>query len=294
MTQAPWAAQRVDQVVRLAADWLADPAIRELVRRLGGPATASPAALKEWSSQTLDTRQGLERRDAPPVAWPVETIEAILDAATELGLICTASPSLRAYDVTVILGGTTTGNQLRVQCVSEVLRDRVDLGLIALLSAERCLGAREHESDPDSVGESEWQNLLRHADLTFGPLQADPSRTGEEQGDHCLVGPAGRRLRVLIAPPPHGRPRPSTLDAARFLTERVPAWQRASMLLVTSAIYAPYQFFAVAPLLLNAGSRRVELIGTRTATRGRDRQRLAQLLAQEIHGGILSAVELVG
>jgi hypothetical protein len=65
------------------------------------------------------------------------------------------------------------------------------------------------------------------------------------------------------------------------------------VLLITSAIYAPYQFFTSAPLLLARGVGWVELVGTPTAT-DRAGQLLAQRLGQEIHSAIAGAVELVG
>jgi hypothetical protein len=70
-------------------------------------------ALVEWSRRILDTRRGAERRDAIPTTWTPEHIRELLSAAGPLGLLHTAAPCRAAYDMTVLLGGATTGNRLR-------------------------------------------------------------------------------------------------------------------------------------------------------------------------------------
>jgi hypothetical protein len=95
---------------------------------------------------------------------------------------------------------------------------------------------------------------------------------------------------VLVAPPPPGRSRPNTRDAVRFLLDDLPLVMSGSCLLVTSAIYAPYQFFTVAPLLCD-GTRHVELVGTPTAFDASDRQ--VQRIAQELHAAIAEAAGLL-
>ena len=106
------------------------------------------------------------------------------------------------------------------------------------------------------------------------------------------VGASGRRLRLLVASARSAGTRATTADAIRFALERLAPSERRHTLLVTSAIYAPFQFFRGAPLLLADGAHSVELVGTDTA-RSSDPLRLAQRLAQETHAAIEAATNLL-
>jgi hypothetical protein len=64
------------------------------------------------------------------------------------------------------------------------------------------------------------------------------------------------------------------------------------MLIITSAIYAPYQFFVGAPIALSDGAERVELVGTPTSADGNTKL-LAQRIGQEIHGALNTAAKLL-
>jgi hypothetical protein len=64
------------------------------------------------------------------------------------------------------------------------------------------------------------------------------------------------------------------------------------VLLLSSAIYTPFQFFRIAPELLSAETLRVEFVGIPT-DKGVDRRTLAQRLAQETHATIHAATDLL-
>jgi len=216
------------------------------------------------------------------VVWDDAHIDAVLSAAAPLGLLETAPPQQHAYDATLLLGGAAAGNRLRTEFAARLARDGVDLGLLSLVTADRPISAREHESDPDSRQEAtESQHLLRMVAELFGSLtdlgHAGQFRTAE-----------GQFVRLLVAPASTPDARATTADGIDFFLKHVMA---SRVLLVTSAIYAPYQFFAAAPMLVEAGIRYVELIGTPTATDG-DRGLLAQRLAQEIHAALTAVAML--
>jgi hypothetical protein len=63
------------------------------------------------------------------------------------------------------------------------------------------------------------------------------------------------------------------------------------MLIITSAIYAPYQFFTIAPQLLAAGTEHAEFVSTAAQTTG-DKAVLAQRIAQEIDSAINATCHL--
>lgn len=293
-----WTAATPHEIVLRARRWIDSDPLRQLVHVLGGPSDVrSPGTLACWSSRTLDTRCGTERRDSEPVAFPRPWIDALLEAAAPLGLMQTTTPSRDAYGATLLLGGATTGNRLRTQLLARAMRAGLDPGVVVAVTADRPLTAHERASDPDSIADAaEWEHLLRCVGEQLGPL----SELRDERGaigasawqDRVLRAPDARIVRLLVAPPRAGRKRAGTADGIAFALERLSRDERRDILLVTSSIYAPYQFFVAAPMLVGAGVRSVELIGTPTATDG-PRELLAQRVAQEIHAAIEAAASLL-
>lgn len=111
-------------------------------------------------------------------------------------------------------------------------------------------------------------NLLRYLADTFGPLQASASTNGGTGSaswqDHEFDTAMGTNLRVLVTPSSSAHRRANTSDSLTFLLDRIPLVRRRHVLIITSAIYAPYQFFAGAPVASSDGADHVELVGTPT------------------------------
>jgi hypothetical protein len=295
---APWLAASRAEVVDRAQHWLASAALAELIGQLGGPdpAQADARTLRDWSAESLDTRRGAERREARATDWDAAWIDPLLHSARPLGLVATATPVLPAYDVGLLLGGATTGNRLRTQLAANLMQSGVTFAELVALTAARPLSPGELRSEPDSANDTtEWQNLSRYLHRYFGPLQSDTISTGGDSTqawrEENLVGLDGDKLRLTVAPSPTAQSRATTSDAVCFYLTRTPKDRRASILIITSSIYAPYQFFTVAPLLLDAGVAHAELVGTPTAQD--DSKRLAQRVAQEIHAAIEAASRLL-
>jgi hypothetical protein len=141
--------------------------------------------------------------------------------------------------------------------------------------------------EPGSANDrTEWRNLLRHVDNTFGLLPSYRHVKTEHRPDSLLTR-TGMHVRLLVAPSIRGR-RPTTSQQLLYLGRRIPRANRRSILLVTSAIYAPYQFFVGAPPVLAEGTDHAELIGTPTGMYG-DMRRIAQRIGQEVHAAIDAA-----
>jgi hypothetical protein len=284
-----WTASSADQAVELARRWLYSSALDHLVRALGGN-WRNPRELSAWSAATLDTRAGRERHHAPRVAWDDTMVGHILDAAEPLGLARTAPATHEAYDITMLLGGTATGNRLRTELAKQLATSGVDLGLLVIVAADRPLADLERHREAvadDQMLESE--NALANVQRAFGVMRPSASSGSPDARDRTMrLGP--KKVRLLIAPPGGDRARANTVDAIRFAVARLAPIERARMLLVTSAIYAPYQFFVASPILLEAGASLIELIGTATAF-DVDRRALAQRVGQEIHAAILAATQ---
>jgi hypothetical protein len=285
--------------VPAARRWLASAAFQRLVAALGGPAPVAGnlGDLVRWSASVLDTRRGAERRDSALTTWTAEQVQALLSAAGPLGLLETTEPGRSSYGVTLLLGGATTGNRLRTRLARDLLSAGVDLGMIVAVTAERPLSTREHATDPESVKDpTEWSNLLRYLDGAFGPLRTGATVTGCAGNgfwqDQEYRTAAGRNLRVLVAPSSSTHRRANTSDGLAFLLERIPAQQRNHVLIITSSIYAPYQFFVGVPIVSSDGAERVELVGTPTSTGG-DTNLLAQRIAQEIHAAVNAVTTLL-
>ncbi len=297
-----WRAERLGDVLSAAARWLASPALADLSSALGGPdIRATPddlAAIARWSQRVLDTRGGAERHEVAMATLPEDAVPLLIDAGRALGLLATRGPELRGYDLTVILGGTAVGNRLRVALAGDLDRRGVDLGTIAGLAAHRPLTASERVTGQrPAAGNSEWQNLLDEIGRVFGCDAAGRYALDDQPGefqtalDHEFTSPAGRPVRILVAPSRSALRRADTRDSVDYLIRRVPPGHRRRALVVTSAVYAPYQFFVVAPRLLAGGTQHAELVGTATETAG-DRPLLARRIAQEIHSAITAAREL--
>jgi hypothetical protein len=68
--------------------------------------------------------------------------------------------------------------------------------------------------------------------------------------------------------------------------------QRRHVLIITSTIYAPYQFFVGAPVVLSDGAEHAELVGSPTGTDG-DTNLLAQQIAQEVNAAVNAATTIL-
>jgi hypothetical protein len=293
MNPSLWVAASLPEVTDRARRWLTDDILDQLIRQLGGPPPAieNLAELCAWSTSVLDRRRGAERREARPLDLPPDSLDALLQAADPLGLVRTAPPIRNHYDAVIVLGGATTGNRLRTQLVRDVLRT-VETDLLVALASDRPISRSELIDEPDSAADgAEWQNLVRYFDQSFGLVTEERGTPGMQSNDQAYRTNGGTPLRVLIAPRHEAR-RPTTMQQLAFLRERIPETNRHSILLVTSAIYAPYQFFAAAPALLVDGAEHAELIGTETSMIG-DFRRLAQRIGQEVHAAIEAATRLV-
>jgi hypothetical protein len=293
-----WCAERLADVEKMAREWLASPQLRAVASEMDGAADSEldPTALAQWSAEILDTRSGSERREAPAVESPPARAAALLELAKYWGMLETQGPQRDTYEATILLGGTTTGNRLRTELAKRCAKEGTRLGVLVAASAERRISDTERRSDPDAVDESEeWENLLRNVAEIFGPLSPGVEETGGAGAgswkDASFSSP-GPEIRLLVAPPREGRSRANTGDALSFLQDRLSLPDHPHLLLITSAIYAPYQFFVAAPVLLAGHAQSVELIGTATAI-SEDRHLLAQRLAQETHASIDAAISLL-
>lgn len=301
LSQVPWVAGRPGDVLAAARERLAAPALSALIRRLGGPGIQNfpgdLAAFLEWSRRVLDTRGGVERHEAPTVRFPRDTYSTFLSAGRELGMLAPRPPLLTGYDLTVILGGTVIGNHLRAALAADLAQRGISLGTVVGLTAHRPLTPLELTAVEPHSESSEWENLLREINGALGPATTWAPEIGEildsyqSALDRDFTLGEGGPMRMLVAPSSETGRRANTSDAVWYLTGKIPPAARTRVLLITSAIYTPYQYFLAAPILLSAGTRHAEIIGTRTSADA-GLPLLCQRIAQEIHSAASAAYRL--
>ena len=290
MNHDAWTASRRTDVVDRARAWLLSDEMRDLIAQAGGPIPSIDHLqdLRTWSQHYFDTRHGAERHDTDRFVHPPAVIEALVDAAEPLGLMHTPPATRSAYDTLVILAGTATGNRLRTALAHSVLEHVATRSVVALAS-DRELSPSERTAPSDVA--TEWQDLKACLVAAFGPLRTPSDRSGDPQ-DQEFIDDRGQRLKVTVVPRVRGQ-RPTTREQLRFLNARTPRSDRDAVLIVTSAIYVPYQFFSAAPELLTDTPHHAEMIGTPTSRTVRDDVSFAQRVAQEIHAAIDAATSLV-
>jgi hypothetical protein len=266
-----WVARSLDDVRDRRRQWLAVPTLVDVVRHFSGPAYRGTeedlAALVKWSRATLDTRGGGERQAAPHATMATEQVAALIASAGPLGLLETAPPSLRQYDLAAVLGGTAVGNALRTAYLTQALAAGLRCRLVVGLGATRRLTDDERHAEPSAMSHA---TEIEHLERLL---------------DESVAGHA--ELLILTAPSSRPGRRADTADAVHHLVASTPPQRRRSIVAITSAIYVPYQYFVAAPLLLSAGCHHVEMVGTRTSTEV-DSRLLAQRVAQEIHSTLVA------
>jgi hypothetical protein len=246
--------------------------------------------LREWSTQHLDSRAGGERHEARPMEYTPEQIRTLHQAAGPLGLLQTAGPSEAAYDLTVVLGGTVTGNEVRAGFTFSLSDSGFDLGKIVGAAGYRQLSSSERSLAFDagavpSAQHDEYEHLAWVLHRFGSASTRRVLRSGGEPASFDswrieVLERDGQAATYLVRPPSRraGR-RADTLDAVLF-TRRNLGTRTGRTLVVTSSIYVPYSFFLLAPHASPAEP--IEVIGTPTSHSDQpDRQ--AQRFAQEIH-----------
>lgn len=282
-----WAAASAWEVLELGRDWLLAPALSDLLKALDGPGIAHPdqdlPALLQWSAAVLDTRHGAERQAAAPSNFPARQVSALLAAAGPLGLLATTPPTTNSYDTFIVLGGTTTGNELRAQLARELVGSLTQAGKIIGLTAARPLTSAERATTNCRTEAEHLDAVLEATFITGIRQRGEPPSSDKQPGPETITAPS--QITTMTAASSRAGQRADTRDAITCLIERIPPRTRQKVLIITSAIYAPYQFLVAAPLLLASATRFTEIAGTPTATSGPS-QVLAQRIAQEIHATI--------
>jgi hypothetical protein len=165
-TPQPWVSRGDRNELRHRAwQWVNSEALRAVLDAFGAEAEdpANLPKLREWSTQHLDSRAGGERHEARPAQYTSEQIRTLYQAAGPLGLLRTAAPSEAAYDLTIVLGGTVTGNETRVAFTFNLRNSGIDFGKLVGAAGYRQLPPAEKRLALDAgAGPSAQRDEYEH------------------------------------------------------------------------------------------------------------------------------------
>ena len=294
-----------DDVERLVSEWVHRPALRELVQAFGGtwPTRSTlPSLLHHLMefSAIWDLRAGASRSELPFIDSEVSPFNNVPAAADALGLVHQSPPTGEGCDYVYVLGGLATGTTSRIK----YLKSLIDSDLIrpsqgiAVLGSFRRLTNKEHdflaERYPELAAATTEVDLLKGQIDTAFPTDAEWNidLDGKPTNDHRRTQLHAHRdstpiQHVLAAASSDPERRPAnTADTLEFAAERLALSAGAHLQLITSAIYAVYQFFDAIRVLGLRGMA-IEMLGVPPEQSPTPQRPAAQV--QELRSSIRSA-----
>jgi hypothetical protein len=251
-------------------EWVSHPALRRIVEIDGGAWPQGSleervAKLHDFSGR-WDFRGGASERLAIGAADLQLDTDELLVRAGQLGLTDSVAPVDAGYDHGIVLGGTALANIYRVQRLFELQAGGTTMAASACLTALRELGRDECaivESRPDIAslveGATTEFDVMVAAVTHFGGGVAKVSRAASDNPHLASARAAIDQTLVIAAPSADPSRRANTLDNYNAYLDRVE--QRQTVLVVTSSIYLPYQFFVALQALGWHRALTVEAIG---------------------------------
>ena len=238
------------------ADWTDQPALRRIIEAEGGrwpegSIEEQVEALHDFSAR-WDFRGGAERLEIER-ASPKEHDDSLLADAAELGMTAADRPTSDRYDHGLVLGGTALASIYRLRRLYELRDGGLDIGRVAVLTALREVGEPELQAvrgrpEIAAIVEQSPQtefDVMVHATELFSQSSSTVERTPHPnpnlESAQAQIGDAV----VLAAPSADPERRANSRDNYDVYANQIgPA---DSVLVVTSSIYLPYQFFSRHP-----------------------------------------------
>lgn len=258
-----------DAVRDFIAQWVQHPALREIVESEGGEwpggtLAEQVAALHAFSSR-WDYRGGAERLDLS--AGDQRHDEArISDAAEQLGLTRAESPASTDYDYALVLGGTALASIYRVRRLFDFLEGEISVNEAAVLTALRTIGASEfdlvrsrNDFAPLVDGAVTEFDVMTNAVAHYARATAAITQTPHTNPHLASATAQVGDTLVLAAQSADPERRPNTRDNYDVYTARI--GRADAVLIVTSSIYIPYQFFVALQALGWEAPRTIEAVG---------------------------------
>jgi hypothetical protein len=280
--------------------WIRSPELAALAEVFGAPSPSlDTGPLLAWyddlSSDHWDFRGGKERNLAERPTLTPEQTDAAMEAAAALGLSAPSPPSRDTYDYCLILGGLVRACVTRPRFAAELASQGTAFEQVVALG-----GFRPLDGDEFALAElmgirasNEFQAMdagIRQAFKIDYPATQKFGEGSEGNSDWRIHDYAEARCSVVAAPSsdPAIR-RANSADTFVWWAEREPEIYGAHVLLVTNAIYVPYQGSAATQVLGMRFGLQVETIGVSAsaADLGEHTQSFtASNYLQEIRSGI--------
>ena len=257
-------------VLAMLAGWLETPGLRAIVEDDGGTWPASGGLLERLEalhefSQRWDFRGGAERLDIGGPRLALDE-DRLLAGAAGIGLTVAADPRRSQYHHALVLGGTALASINRARRLGELVGGGLGVAHPAALTALRVIAANERDvlsQHPEladlAAGAATEFDVLAAAMARY--LGGDPQIERHDDDNPHLSSARATVGRALVLAAPSSAPdrRANTSDNYRVYAERV--HDGDSVLVVTSSIYLPYQFFTA---ILELGWQRaisIEAVG---------------------------------
>ncbi len=251
------------------ASWVGHPALRRIVEADGGTWPVGSLdeqveALHEFSRR-WDFRGGAERLDMASGRLQLD-VDRLLADAGELGLTLADPPSQSRYDHALVLGGTALASIYRLRRLYELREAGLDVGTVAVLTALREVSEPELElvrTRPNIAhivsGSTTEFDVMAAATAAFSHSSARVEH--EAHSNPNLASAQAQVDDAIVLAAPSGDPsrRANTRDNYDVYAKRIGPTD--SVLVVTSSIYLPYQFFVAVQALGWQQPRTIEAVG---------------------------------
>jgi hypothetical protein len=242
-------------VLNYIREWVEHPALRRLIVLSGGspPGTDVSTTLKwleRFSAQHWDFRLGRERHFALEERLHPDLEESVFDCAEELGLVRDVIPQWERYDEVLLLGGLLRACFLRPLYAAQLIKSGILVNAVTSLASFRELSGNELTEMvrlPGLLIESEFDAMTAGVSRAFSldqhSLHTEGSKGNVTNSSWRIAEYEHEPLvRVIAAPSgePHTR-RANTADTYEWWARREDFVGARRLLIVTSAIYVPYQ-----------------------------------------------------
>lgn len=260
--------------------WVNSDPILELAEAFGagdrqGDLDSTLESLDTFSADHWDFRRGRERNLALQEEFPPETGELVASAARALGMTDPEPPRFDRYDHVLVLGGLVRACVLRPQYAAALIGSGLACTDVTALGAFRPLGGDEPDlaTAGGLVGvENEVEAMdagMRRA-FDLGDPESEEGRHDAESPTlswlvRRYVADTGRGVSVIAAPTTDPTRRANTPDTYKYWAEKVVELVPGDkVLLVTSAIYVPFQHADAIRMLTLPYGAEVDTVGLDT------------------------------
>jgi len=266
---SPTEANPISYVYEAVDAWIRSPALARLVACYASdiPGSLDTEPLLKWllsfsdrwdfrrmqrEATAKDTGEGARWLISNPELAP-EQQSIVEKCASELGLIGIDAPRFPAYDYVLVLGGARLSCLLRTRLAAElVARQNMQPKAVALLASERPVSDSERDVTDTYAphAASEFDLIVAGAKQVF-QLEEECSQEERENSVNPNMNwrvwtyPVhNRQFPIVAVSAPSAEPdrrRANSADTYEFFLDKFEVEPGASLLLVTSQIYVPYQ-----------------------------------------------------